>query len=234
MMKKVDIIIRTTMNKQENKLHKLFCMIVLFLPMILQGQNNNYNNNTNQNTVIINNTPVVERTKVVEKVKTVVIEKPASKPKRHARKLSFPVCVLNSLWIYTEDLGCQSRYSAPEIIEMLNRTEAYGRNDWRIPTEAELSLMMQNADVIGLGDGPYLFVGCGYEAVLRPVSTGLTTAQQNALQRQAEMQERARRERERIAQEQQEKAAARREILKKIEQERRDKEAYDRAIDALY
>ena len=222
------------MNKQENKLHKLFCMIVLFLPMILQGQNNNYNNNTNQNTVIINNTPVVERTKVVEKVKTVVIEKPASKPKRHARKLSFPVCVLNSLWIYTEDLGCQSRYSAPEIIEMLNRTEAYGRNDWRIPTEAELSLMMQNADVIGLGDGPYLFVGCGYEAVLRPVSTGLTTAQQNALQRQAEMQERARRERERIVQEQQEKAAARREILKKIEQERRDKEAYDRAIDALY
>ena len=223
-------------NKQINKMQKLFCMIVLFLPLTLQGQNNNYNNNNsvNQNTVIINNTPIVEKTKVIEKVKTIVVEKPALKPKRYARTLPSPVCILNSLWIYTEDLGCHNRYSAPEIVEMLNRTEAHGRNDWRVPTEAELSLMMQNADAIGLGDGPYLFEGCRYEALLRPVSTGLTVAQQNALQRQAEIQDRNRRERERIVREQQAKEAARRETEKRLEQERREKASYDRAVDALY
>ncbi len=218
------------MNKCAKEQRIILCIIVLFVPLALYGQNYNNNINQNQNTIIINNAPVVERTKVVEKVKTVVVEKPAPKPKRYARKLSSPVCLLNSLWVYTEDLGSQDRYSAPEIIDMLNNTAAYGRNDWRIPTEAEVAVMMQNASDIGLGDGPYLFNSCRYKAVLRPVSTGLTVAQKNALQRQEEMQELVRRERDRIAREQQKKEAERQELERKKEAERR----YEQAVNALY
>lgn len=213
---------------------------MLCLPLTLQGQNYNNNNNNNnninqnQNTVIINNAPVVEKTKVIEKVKTVVVEKEAPKPKRYARKLPAPVCILNSLWVYTEDLGVQDRYSAPEIVNMLNNTNAHGRNDWRVPTDAELNLMLQNADAVGLGDGPYLFHSCRYQAVLRPVSTGLTVEQQNELKRQERLQEQARRE-QRLEWERREKLEQeRRKQQEKIEQEKRAREAHKRAVDALY
>ena len=233
-MKLKNIGTHMNMNRQNRNCKIIFCLILLFLPLTLQGQNYNNNNNNNinqnQNTVIINNAPVVEKTKVIEKVKTVVVEKEAPKPKRYARKLPAPVCILNSLWVYTEDLGVQDRYSAPEIVEMLNNTNAHGRNDWRVPTDAELNLMLQNADAVGLGDGPYLFHSCRYQAVLRPVSTGLTVEQQNELKRQERLQEQARREqrlREKLEQE-------RRKEQEKIEQEKRAREAHKRAVDALY
>ncbi len=224
------------MNRQNRTCKIIFCLILLCLPLTLQGQNYNNNNNINQNqnTVIINNAPVVEKTKVIETVKTVVVEKDAPKPKRYARKLPAPVCILNSLWVYTEDLGVQDRSSAPEIVNMLNNTNAHGRNDWRVPTDAELNLMLQNADAVGLGDGPYLFHSCRYQAVLRPVSTGLTVEQQNELKRQERLQEQARREQQLERERREKLEQERRKEQEKIEQEKRAREAHKRAVDALY
>ena len=63
----------------------------------------------------------------------------------------------------------------------MNAKGACGRNDWRIPTSAELTLMEKNADKIGLGDGIYMATS-HKNGVLRPVSTGLSIQQQKAAQ----------------------------------------------------
>lgn len=142
------------------------------------SQNNNINTNNNVNNVTINNQPVIERVQYITKYRTVYVDKP--QPKRYARKLSAPVCVLGTIWIYVEDLGdFRNQTDAWEIIAHLNQIGAYGRNDWRIPTSAELTVMEQNADKIGLGDGIYLAT-CHRNGILRPVSTGPSISQQNA------------------------------------------------------
>lgn len=226
-----------TMNKQTLKI--FLSLWVLFASFALHGQN--YNSNNNQNTVIINNTPVVERTKVVETVKTVVVEKPAPKPTRYARKLSSPVCILNSLWVYTEDLGVQSKYGAQECVDMLNNTAAWGRNDWRVPTQAELSLMMQYANEVGLGDETYLYQYSGESGILRPVSTGLSIKQKQAKEleeQRASEQELKNREREEKEREQELEREKQRQLEKErqaqLEKERQAQAARQRALEALH
>ncbi len=159
---------------------KVLLFLVFALQSTLYAQNYNTNVNQNQNTVIVNNQPVIERVKYIEKYRTVYVEKP--QPKRYARTLSAPVCLVGSIWVYIEDLGdFQSQYDAMEIIQHLNARGAYGRNNWRIPTPAELTLMEKNADKIGLGDGIYMATS-HRNGILRPVSTGPSIQQQKSAQ----------------------------------------------------
>ena len=158
----------------------------------------NCNTNVNQNNIIVNNQPVIERVQYIEKYRTVYVEKP--QPKRYARKLSTPICLVGSIWVYVEDLGdFRSQSDAWEIIQHLNERGACGRNDWRIPTSAELSLMEKNADNIGLGDGIYMATS-HKNGILRPVSTGPSIQEQRIAQN--EEQQRIAAEQKRIAEEQ--------------------------------
>ena len=161
----------------------LLITIIVCVSNIAIAQNYNVNNNNNNNNIIINNQPVIERVKYIEKYRTIYLEKP--QPKRHARKLASPVCILG-VYVYIEDLGdFNSLTDAQEIINRLNATGAFGRNNWRIPTSAELTLMEQNANTIGLGEGIYLATShCN--GILRPVATGPTIAEQNAANQAAE------------------------------------------------
>ncbi len=175
---------------------KAILLFVIISSSVLVAQN--YNNNVNQNTIIVNNQPVIERVQYVEKYRTVYRDRP--QPKRYARTLSEPVCLLGSIWVYVEDLGdFRSQRDAREIIQHLNDRCAYGRNDWRIPTSAELALMEKNADKIGLGDGIYLATSHN-NGILRPVSTGPSVKEQQAA-RNAE-QQRIAAEQRRVAEQQ--------------------------------
>lgn len=149
--------------------------IIVCLFNIIHAQiNNNINNNNN---IIINNQPVIEKVKYIEKYRTVYVNRP--QPKRYARKLSSPVCLLGTIWVYTEDLGdFRSLSDANEIVNHLNTRGACGRNDWRIPTSAELAVMEQYADKVGLGDGIYIATSHS-NGILRPVSTGPSIAEKN-------------------------------------------------------
>ncbi|MBR0170262.1 MAG: hypothetical protein IJQ14_05400 [Bacteroidales bacterium] len=152
----------------------LTIMICLFNTILAQT-NNNVNYNNNNNNIIINNQPVIEKVHYIEKYRTVYVDRP--QPKRHARKLSSPVCLLSTIWVYTEDLGdFRSLSDANEIVNHLNARGACGRNDWRIPTSAELTVMEQNADKVGLGDGIYIATSHS-NGILRPVSTGPSIAE---------------------------------------------------------
>ena len=153
---------------------KAILFFIIIFSSVLEAQN--YNNNVNQNTIIVNNQPVIERVQYIEKYRTVYRDRP--QPKRYARTLSEPVCLLSSIWVYVEDLGdFHSQRDAREIIQYLNARCAYGRNDWRIPTSAELALMEKNAGKIGLGDGIYLATSHN-NGILRPVSTGPSVQEQ--------------------------------------------------------
>lgn len=153
-----------------NKLGNIVWLVMF--PITLMAQNNN----VNQNTIILNNQPVVER--VVEKEHVVYVT--PSPPKRKAHSIPSPVCLLGEIWVYTEDLGkFKSTSQAKEILQHLNSTKAYDRNDWRIPTQAEMSVMKKNYHIVGLGEGTYLTMS-NNEGFLRPVSTGITISQQNA------------------------------------------------------
>lgn len=155
-------------------------LLVIAISINCPAQNYNTNVNQNQNTIIVNNQPVLERVQYIEKYRTVYVEKP--QPKRYARKLSAPICLVGSVWVYVEDLGdFRSQSDAWEIIQHLNERGACGRNDWRIPTSAELSLMEKNADNIGLGDGIYMATS-HKNGILRPVSTGPSIQEQRMAQ----------------------------------------------------
>lgn len=161
--------------------------ILFFLTIIISGStfsqnvNTNVNQNVNQNNVIINNQPVIERVKYIEKYRTVYVERP--QPKRYARTLPSPICLLGSIWVYVEDLGdFRSLLDAQEIVNRLNAVGKHGRNDWRIPSSAELTVMEQNAEKIGLGDGIYLATS-HRNGILRPVSTGASIAEKNRADR---------------------------------------------------
>lgn len=169
----------------------LMIMVCLFNTILAQT-NNNVNYNNNNNNIIINNQPVIEKVHYIEKYRTVYVDRP--QPKRYARKLSSPVCLLNTIWVYNEDLGdFRSQSDANEIVNHLNARGAFGRNDWRIPTSAELSVMEQYADKVGLGDGIYIATS-HRNGILRPVSTGLSIAEKNqaadARRRQQQAEER--------------------------------------------
>ena len=100
------------------KMKKQYIINLCLLTLLMSGksvaQNYNANINQNQNTVIVNNQPVIERVHYIEKYRTVYVNKP--QPKRCARTLSAPVCLVGSIWVYIEDLGdFQSQYDAMEI-----------------------------------------------------------------------------------------------------------------------
>lgn len=163
--------------KNRNYIILIIIANIIGVSCFSQNINTNVNQNVNQNNVIINNQPVIERVKYIEKYRTIYVERP--QPKRYARKLSSPICLLGSIWVYVEDLGdFKSLSDAQEIVNRLNAIGKYGRNDWRIPSPAELTVMEQKADEIGLGDGIYLATS-HRNGILRPVSTGATIAEQN-------------------------------------------------------
>lgn len=178
----------------------ILVFLIVFVGTYSMAQNYNNNINNNNNNLIINNQPVIERVKYIEKYRTVYVEKP--QPKRIARTLSEPICLLGSIWVYVEDLGdFRNQSDAWEIIQHLNEKGAYGRNDWRIPSSAELTLMEENADKIGLGDGIYLATS-HRNGILRPVSTGPTIEEQEKayrLEQERITAERQRKEAERTA-----------------------------------
>lgn len=153
-----------------NKLEKIVWLVLFPVTVVAQS------NNVNQNTIILNNQPVVER--VVEKEHVVYVT--PTPPKRRSHSISSPICLLGKIWVYTEDLGkFKSTSQANEILQHLNSTKAYDRNDWRIPTQAEIAVMKKNYNITGLGNGTYMTTS-NNEGFLRPVSTGITISQQNA------------------------------------------------------
>lgn len=162
-------------------------LLLSFAHGICKGQN------INQNSVIINNQPVIEKKEYIIKYRPVYIDKP--QPQRSARKLSAPVCLLNYLWIYPEDLGSYTN-GPNNIIAQINRQGMYGRNSWRVPTDEELRLMENYADICGLGDDIYLSIS-HRNGILRLVSSGMSIQEQQAVEREQQAQQEAlRRQRE--------------------------------------
>ena len=176
---------------------KFFCIIIcVSLSIVSRAQNNNVNNNSNM--VVIQNQPVIEKQVYIERYRTVYVDRP--QPKRVARRLSAPICLLDYLWVYPEDLGTYE--SGPtSIITQINRQGRYGRNDWRVPTPEELRLMENYADKCGLGDDIYLATD-HRNGVLRLVSTGKSVAQQQKEAQKAEEQRRIEEQRQRELREQ--------------------------------
>lgn len=89
-------------------------------------------------------------------------------PERTARKLPTPITLNGYLVVYNEDLGYFNQHPQ-NVIEQLNTQKKFGRDNWRIPTPEELSIMESNASTLGLGSGVYMCTkhANGY---LRPVS----------------------------------------------------------------
>jgi uncharacterized protein (TIGR02145 family) len=164
---------------------KLFLSSVFGLFGICCYGQYNQNTNVNQNSTVIHNFPITERViekpVYVEKYRTVYVDRPA--PRRVAKKLSAPLVLHGYLYVYTEDIGnFKSQRDALEIIGNINAQAPFGRNNWRIPTSAELSVMEQNAAAVGLGDDIYIATDHA-NGVLRMVSTGPTVAELNEQQR---------------------------------------------------
>lgn len=137
--------------------------------------------NLQQNQQNINiNVPVIEKKVYVEKYRTVYVEKP-----RVARKLNAPVQLLGYLWVYPEDLGNFS-FVPVSVIAHLNAQNPHGRNNWRIPTPDELTVLEANAEQIGLGDDIYLATD-HRNGVLRLVSTGGSTEDNASAEKNGEI-----------------------------------------------
>ncbi|MBQ9200769.1 MAG: hypothetical protein IJ154_00125 [Bacteroidales bacterium] len=172
----------------------IFCGLININAQVTSNQNVNNNNNT----IIIQNQPVIEKNIYIERYRTVYVDRP--QPKRVARKLSAPICLLGYLWVYPEDLG--TYMSGPtSIIAQINAQGQYGRNDWRVPSPDELRLMENYADKCGLGDDIYLATD-HRNGVLRLVSTGKTIAQQQQEAKEAERQRQIEEQRQRELREQ--------------------------------
>lgn len=90
---------------------------------------------------------------------------------RSARKLQNPITLNGYLIVFNEDLGYFNRHPY-DIIEQLNAQKKFGRDNWRIPTANELSVMEENAEKIGLGSGIYMCTAHD-NGFLRPVSTDM-------------------------------------------------------------
>lgn len=159
-------------------LFTIFALLICIANSVL-GQN------INQNTVVINNQPVIKEKEYIIKYRPVYVDKP--QPKRYARKLATPICLLNYLWIYPEDLGTFPT-GPSEIINKINQNGLYGRTDWRVPTDDELRLMENYANDCGLGDGIYLSTS-HRNGILRLVSTGSSIQEQRLIEREIQVQQ---------------------------------------------
>lgn len=76
-------------------------------------------------------------------------------PERPPKKLQSPVTLNGYLVVYTEDLGYFSQHPTAAI-EQINAQRKFGRDNWRIPTPDELSIMEANAGTLGLGSDIYM------------------------------------------------------------------------------
>lgn len=79
--------------------------------------------------------------RIVEKV----VEKPVYiKPTQKA-----PICIAGFLYVFPEDLGSYEEYPATTIAN-INKNKVYGKSHWRLPTEEEFNLMIENKDKLNL------------------------------------------------------------------------------------
>lgn len=89
-----------------------------------------------------NNQPVQKEVVVKEKVVPVYIKEKPQQPIQ-------PICLHGYLYVYPEDLG-EFNKEPVEIINAINKSKAYGRSTWRIPTNEELSIMENNRSRLGM------------------------------------------------------------------------------------
>lgn len=95
-----------------------------------------------QNIIIQQNNPKqTEKVVIKEKEVPVYIKKQPSAPTK-------PICLYGYLWVYPEDLGRFKTYPA-DVIAAINKSGAFGRNNWRLPTLDELRVLQQNVDKLG-------------------------------------------------------------------------------------
>lgn len=87
-----------------------------------------------------NNNQQAPKEKIIEKKIYVPVEK-KEEPKQ-------PICLHGYLYVFPEDLGSFREYPR-KMIESLNRSRPYGRDNWRLPTYEELRLIAENYDKIG-------------------------------------------------------------------------------------
>lgn len=67
------------------------------------------------------------------------------------------VKLVETLEVYPEDLGYLTCQEAEEICVKINAQKMHGHNDWRLPSQDELSMIYRNKDKInGLVEGYYL------------------------------------------------------------------------------
>lgn len=90
-------------------------------------------------------------------------------PEKTARKMSAPILLNGFLLVYNEDLGYFNQH--PDgVISQLNAQRRFGRDNWRIPTPDELSMMEDNSDRLGMGSDIYMCTTYA-NGTLRLVST---------------------------------------------------------------
>lgn len=90
-----------------------------------------------QNIIIQQNNQQVPSEKVVIKEKHVPIYIKEQPP-----ALTQPVLIYGYLHVYPVDLGLFQVQDFPyQVIQNINKVNAYGRNTWRLPTKEELSIM---------------------------------------------------------------------------------------------
>jgi hypothetical protein len=126
--------LKSQMSKRNNFHKIIFCGIFLSMYGFCYSQN--------QNTIVIqqnNNTAVVEKEKIVEK--TIYIDKTPTK--------KMPIKLGDFLSVYPDDLGSFKEFPT-EMVNNVNKSQAYGRDNWRIPTESELKTIYQNTDKLKL------------------------------------------------------------------------------------
>lgn len=82
-----------------------------------------------------------------------------------------PITLLGYLNVYPEDIGEYSTLPI-NIIASINQQGMYGYNDWRVPTNEELSLLKANAHEVGLESGVYIASDGVQSGFVRLVSTG--------------------------------------------------------------
>ena len=190
-------------------------LVALFFCGIMYGQNINVQQ-SQQNVNI--NLPVIERNVYIDRFRVVYRDRP--QPVRVARRLPEPVLLLGYLWVHTQDLG-DFRQHPHDVIRNINAQNAYGRNNWRIPTCDELRVMENNANLIGLGDGIYMATSHS-NGILRLVSTGLSVAEQNAeFARRAEEDRRIAEEQRWLAEQRAEEERRNAEEQRRIDEQRR-------------
>ena len=96
-----------------------------------------------QNIIIQQNNPQPPQEKVIVKEKRVEVPVYIDRTPKEPQA----VCLHGYLYVYPDDLGNFHDYPI-DIVHSINRTKAYGRSNWRLPTEDELMVIVQNKDKI--------------------------------------------------------------------------------------